>query len=113
MVDHWGDVVHDSWPDGSFCTSELVDGDDWHRTPERAQHEKDSPLVPDLDHPGTRAFLLEDVRRAWGQRVAVTQWCGTFRIAAPYPERLIPSVVFSIACPTETAALIAALEAAP
>ncbi len=68
MVDHWGDVVHDSWPDGSFCTSELVDGDDWHRTPERAQHEKDSPLVPDLDHPGTRAFLREDLKRAFEQK---------------------------------------------
>ena len=29
--------------------------------------------VPDLGHAGTRAFLLEDVRKAWGEHASV--WC--------------------------------------
>lgn len=27
--------------------------------------------IPDLDHPGTRAFLLEDVRKAWNNDVTI------------------------------------------
>lgn len=58
---HWG-----GWRVGMVCLDGCVmsladewgpmtvDGDAIHR-------------LPDLDHPGTRAFMLEDVRRAWGE----------------------------------------------
>ena len=66
--------------------------------------------IPDLDHPGTRAFLLEDVRRAWGED-------GNF---ASYSE--FGAIYWSLdpaagddwkRADTEAAALIAALESAP
>ncbi len=66
--------------------------------------------LPDLDHPGTRAFLLEDVRRAWGED-------GNF---ASYSE--FGAIYWSLdpaagddweRADTEASALIAALEAAP
>ncbi len=71
----------------------------------------DNPL-PDLTHPGTVAFLLEDVRRAWGERAYITiesnecrvvrkgyQW---FNVGATYAKGK-----------TLAAALVAALLAAP
>jgi len=73
----------------------------------------DGWAVPDLDHPGTRAFLLEDVRKAWGRKDIV---CG------PHHANIL--MVWKIfgrnldrglwgEFQTEAEALIAALEAAP
>ncbi len=72
--------------------------------------------VPDLDHPGTRAFLLEDVRRAWANSG------GGFPVVRPGPLGWFIEAGYRgdlFKCPgldrfgTEAAALIAALEAAP
>ena len=70
---------------------------------------------PDLDHPGTRAFLLEDVRRAWGD-----EGIGNKRFIerdGGNGWRVEPSHGATIAVTecggTEQAALIAALRAAP
>jgi len=79
----------------------------------KAAEGKRRAFTPDLDHPGTRAFLLEDVRRAWGRRDIV---CG--------PHHANISMVWKIfgrnldrglwgEFETEAEALIAALEAAP
>ena len=75
----------------------------------------DGWATPDLDHPGTRAFLLEDVRRAWGRP-------DLSPIGRP-PEHAQdnPWTFGGINVPTklwghhqgEAEALIAALEAAP
>ena len=82
---HWG-----GWRAGMRCAQTLQviicgpDPDHIWSQGFRIPDEGASPQ-PDLDHPGTRAFLLEDVRRALG-------------FNAPYHE---------------AEALIAALEAAP
>ena len=69
--------------------------------------------LPDLDHPGTRAFLLEDVRRAWGPESYVDTFAlfggaSCIRVLAPNRPNFKTSDH-----ETESAALIAALEAAP
>jgi len=69
--------------------------------------------LPDLDHPGTRAFLLEDVRRAWGLESYVDTFAlfggaSCIRVLAPNRPH------FKTADhDTEAEALVAALEAAP
>lgn len=69
---------------------------------------------PDLDHPGTRAFLLEDVRRAWGWPVAVVMPCDRRPEFAAEIERADewPCYWHRYTGNTEAVALIAALEAA-
>ena len=67
----------------------------------------DGWAAPDLDHPGTRAFLLEDVRRAWG-----------FLVSCPFSDDggrtwHLWRGRHCFRGPTEASALIAALEAAP
>ena len=71
--------------------------------------------LPDLDHPGTRAFLLEDVRRAWGRPVALFMRCDGRPEFAVEIERADewPCYWDRYTGPKEAAALIAALEAAP
>jgi len=73
-------------------------------------------LVPDLDHPSTRAFLLEDVRKAWGCCVVTHPPCTLRpRLWSCEVERVDAGVVYwqRFQARTEAAALIAALEAAP
>ena len=78
-----------------------------------------SHSIPDLDHPGTRAFLLEDVRRAWGDPHVHPSNFLEYTKMVPGP--MVWSVSLWVAvpdgldieAPTEAAALIAALEAAP
>ena len=65
------------------------------------------PSLPDLDHPGTRAFLLEDVRKAWG-----------FLVSCPFSDDGGQTWHLwrgrqCFSGDTEAEALIAALEAAP
>ena len=71
--------------------------------------------LPCLDHPGTRAFLLEDVRRAWGRAVAVAMPCERRPEFAAEIERSDewPCYWHRYTGRTEAAALIAALDAAP
>ena len=69
--------------------------------------------VPDLDHPGTRAFLLEDVRKAWGpgsyvDTFALFGGASCIRVLAPNRPHFKTTDH-----DTEAEALIAALEAAP
>ena len=103
---------------GAVCFSVALDGTPifivpgdplWH--PRRIAN-----AVPDLDHTGTRAFLLEDVRRAWeaaGAPVGAYTWTcshyGGWRCDSMGGE----SYPRNSACETEAAALIAALEGAP
>ena len=69
---------------------------------------------PDLDHPGTRAFLLEDVRRAWASEgVFYLEYIAEGRRrhlgcldSEDGPANLVGDI-------TETGTLIAALRAAP
>jgi len=71
---------------------------------------------PDLDHPGTRAFLLEDVRKAWGCCVVTHPPCTLRpRLWSCEAECVDAGVVYwqRFQARTEAAALIAALEAAP
>ncbi len=62
--------------------------------------------LPDLDHPGTRAFLLEDVRHAWGENCSVTLY-GDDSVSVDVPGT--PSGTEAIGFDS----LVAALEAAP
>ena len=68
-----------------------------------------APRMPgelDLDHPGTRAFLLEDVRRAWGEYCSVTLYGdGSVSVDVPGTPSGTEAICFD--------SLIAALEAAP
>lgn len=71
--------------------------------------------IPDLDHPGTRAFLLEDVRRSWGRAVSVVMPCDgrpEFAVEIEHADEW-PRYWDRYTGPTEASALIAALEAAP
>ena len=71
-------------------------------------------MVPDLDHPGTRAFLLEDVRRAWASEGAVNWQSGPewHYVVRPGYQFFNPGALYGKG-KTEQAALIAALRAAP
>ena len=65
--------------------------------------------LPDLDHPGTRAFLLEDVRRAHG--ITWAQVATLMTSGGVHGYRVTGTV--ADAGSTEAEALIKALEAAP
>ena len=65
--------------------------------------------LPDLDHPGTRAFLLEDVRRAHG--ITWAQVATLMTSGGVHGYRVTGTV--ADAGNTEAEALVAALEAAP
>lgn len=72
----------------------------------------EGPLgIPDLNHPGTRAYLLEDVRKAWGQRrgIHIRQSIETAQWACHVPRE----GGFKAHPFTEESALLAALLAAP
>jgi len=67
---------------------------------------------PDLDHPGTRAFLIEDVRRAWmdaGSVLDVRYGPASFLFVAIGADNDRPEFRGH----TEAGTLIAALRAAP
>jgi len=73
-------------------------------------------MAPDLDHPGTRAFLLGDVQKAWGCCVVIYPPCTLRpRLWSCEVEQVDSGVVYwqRFQARTEAAALIAALEAAP
>ena len=91
---------------GWLCIDEGIEPD----------HRADWPWpIPNLNHPGTRAFLLEDVRRAWGRAVAVVMPCDRRPEFAAEIERSDEWPVFwhRYTGNTEAAALVAALESAP
>ncbi len=67
---------------------------------------------PDLDHPGTRAFLLEDVRRAWGDSVYWMSGPGGNHVVKCGFQWFNEGKRVGNGL-TEAEALIAALEAAP
>lgn len=70
--------------------------------------------IPDLTHSGTRSFLLEDVRRAWGCRVWVESHGNEYSWSAYIlsdPDPWHPAHRKGPSGPTEQAALIAALRA--
>jgi len=89
LVDYSGEEVVFGDTDGRFeCPGDTV------------------PSLPDLDHPGTRAFLLEDARRALG-----------FLVSCPFSDDggrtwHLWSGRQCFSGDTEAEALIAALEAA-
>lgn len=72
-------------------------------------------MAPDLDHPGTRAFLLEDVRKAHGAFPVNLDFndkgCDTE--VAEYTKDGFAVLSFASGRTSEAEALIAALEAAP
>lgn len=79
-----------------------------------------APVWPDLSHPGTRAFLLEDVRRAWGEPgLSASGWWAAYMDAPDDDSEKGEQwgvILESGDCAygaTEQAALIAALLAAP
>lgn len=112
-LEHWG-----GWRVGMVCA---VTGQVVVRVDERANIWSDTlPRVappgtcptPDISHPGTRAFLLEDVRKAWGEpelSCAHSRDCGWMVV----DRGLIQILIIEPAEPTEQAALMAALRAAP
>jgi len=114
--EHWG-----CWRVGMVCAvtgQVVVRVDDraniWSDTLPRVAPPGTRP-TPDVSHPGTRAFLLEDVRRAWGD-----EGIGNKRFIerdGGNGWRVEPSHGATIAVTecggTEQAALIAALRAAP
>jgi len=67
---------------------------------------------PDLDHPGTRAFLLEDVRRAWGDAVYWMSGPGGHHVVKCGYQWFNEGKRVGNGL-TEAEALVAALEAAP
>jgi len=68
--------------------------------------------LPDLDHPGTRAFLLEDVRRAWGDAVYWMSGPGGHHVVKCGYQWFNEGKRVGNGL-TEAEALVAALEAAP
>jgi len=74
--------------------------------------EPDPTTLPDLDHPGTRAFLLEDVRRAWGDSVYWMSGPGGNHVVKCGFQWFNEGKRVGNGL-TEAEALIAALEAAP
>jgi len=112
--EHWG-----GWRVGMVCAvtgQVVVRVDDtaniWSDTLPRVAPPGTCP-TPDVSHPGTRAFLLEDVRRAWGiesyvDTFALHKRASCIRVLAPNRPNFK-----TMDHETEQAALIAALRAAP
>ncbi len=112
---HWGgarDGMVDASPgnEGSLVYGSNIEGVPltlWQGPGSRPMQRLSPEFLPDLDHPGTRAFLLEDVRRAWG-----------FLVSCPFSDDggrtwHLWRGRHCFRGPTEASALIAALEAAP
>ena len=99
---HWG-----GWRVGMVTTdgSVVTSGGDM---PWCGEFGDDAPPsgLPDLSHPGTRAFLLEDVRTAWGD-------AGMGCYESAEGEWSCHANMLNIDAPTEAEALLAALQAAP
>ncbi len=113
--EHWG-----GWRVGMVCAvtgQVVVRVDDraniWSDTLPRVAPPGTCP-TPDVSHPGTRAFLLEDVRRAWASEgVFYLEYIAEGRRrhlgcldSEDGPANLVGDI-------TETGTLIAALRAAP
>ena len=114
---HWGGVrVGCVDTDGRVCISTGSDSEgcqfaEW--SDGHVEWQGDSrPL--DLTHPGTRAFLLEDVRRAWASEGAVNWQSGPewHYVVRPGYQFFNPGALYGKG-KTEQAALMAALRAAP
>ncbi len=117
---HWG-----GWRAGMVsnqsavcCTSQKGWGTSdpvvWADTanPSRVFAEPDAGELPDLDHPGTRAFLLEDVRKAWKDSVYWMSGPGGHHVIKCGYQWFNAGKCVGKGL-TEAEALIAALEAAP
>ncbi|MCK5496916.1 MAG: hypothetical protein KAI80_10925 [Hyphomicrobiaceae bacterium] len=73
---HWGgarDGMVDASPgnEGNLVYGSSIDGVPvtlWQGPGSRPMQRLSPEFLPDLDHPGTRAFLLEDVKRAFEQK---------------------------------------------
>ena len=117
--EHWG-----GWRRGMtdgytmhLCTGSYIDGSgygfwlgDERSEPLHLVHR--NSRYPDLDHTGTRAFLLEDVRRAWmdaGSVLDVRYGPASFLFVAIGADDDRPEFRGH----TETGTLISALRAAP
>ena len=119
---HWGgtrDGMVDASPgnEGNLVYGSNIEGVPvtlWQGCGSRPRQRLSPEFLPELDHPGTRAFLLEDVRRAWGCCVVLHPPCTLRpRFWACEVERVDSGVVFwqRFQKRTEAEALIAALEA--
>jgi hypothetical protein len=112
--EHWGGWRGGikCWLTGRICIDALTAGAPvWHRDERKADGSGGG--LPDVSHPGTRAFLLEDVRRAWGiesyvDTFALHKRASCIRVLAPNRPNFK-----TMDHETEQAALIAALRAAP
>ncbi len=113
--EHWGGWRGGikCWLTGRICIDALTAGAPvWHRDERKADGSGGG--LPDVSHPGARAFLLEDVRRAWASEgVFYLEYIAEGRRrylgcldSEDGPANLVGDI-------TETGTLMAALRAAP